>query len=94
MVATLYLMKEIIEANPDADIRLFEGFVSYREPGNRANHCADIALLREVVDNPKKYPEAIVPSGSLKTDETDTLYSAFLIAGMNGGVPPIIMRNG
>jgi hypothetical protein len=94
MVATLYLVKKVVEENPDADIRLFEGFVSYHEARNRANHCADVLLLREVVDDPKKYADAIIPRRSLKTDETDILYSAFLIAGADGGVPPVIMRNG
>jgi hypothetical protein len=94
MVAALYLVRAIIRANPDADVRLFEGFVSFHDPGNRANHCADVTVLREVIDNPNEYSCAIVPSDSLKSDETDTLHSAFLVAGIDAGIPPIIMRKG
>ncbi len=94
MVATLYLIKEIIQTNRDADIRLFEGFVSFREPGNRANHSADVALLREVIDNPNEYQNAIVLGSSIRIDETDILHSAFLVTGIDAGIPPIIMRNG
>jgi hypothetical protein len=94
MVAALYLVRKIVQENPDADVRLFEGFVSFHEQRNRANHCSDVVVLREVIDNPNKYSCAIVSSDSLKIDETDTLLSTFLVAGIDAGITPIIMRNG
>jgi hypothetical protein len=94
MVAALYLIKAVIQAKPNADIRLFEGFVSYKESKKKTGHCQDVLLLREVVDNPDRYSDAIFLSDSLKMDHTDTLNSAFMVAGVDAGIPPIIMRNG
>jgi hypothetical protein len=94
MVAAMYLIKALMKAQPNADVRLFEGFVSYKQAGKKRTHCDDIALLREVVNNPDRYSDAIVAGDSLKIDPTDTLNSAFLVAGVDLGIPPIIMRNG
>jgi hypothetical protein len=94
MVAALYLVKAVIQTKPNADVRLFEGFVSYKEAMKKANHCQDVLLLRDVVDNPERYSDAIFSSDSLKMNQTDTLNSAFLVAGVDAGIPPIIMRNG
>lgn len=94
MVAALYLIKAVIQAKPNADIRLFEGFVSYKESKKKTGHCQDVLLLREVVDNPDRYSDAIFLSDSLKMDHTDTPNSAFMVAGVDAGIPPIIMRNG
>ena len=55
-------VKAAIQAKPDADIRLFEGFVSYKKTKKKRTHCEDAALLREVVDNPGRYSTNIVPS--------------------------------
>jgi hypothetical protein len=95
MVAALYLTKALLQAHPNADIRLFEGFVSYRG-ARRENrpHYRDALLLREVVDHPDRYSDAIFPSESLKIDPNDTLSSAFLVVGIDAGIPPIIKRNG
>jgi hypothetical protein len=92
MVAALYLVSAVIEKEPKADIRLFEGFISYKTKKKRT-HCEDAALLREVVDNPCRYASDIVASGSLKMDPTDTLSSAFRVVGVDAGIPPVIMRN-
>jgi hypothetical protein len=92
MVAALYLVRRVMEAKPDADIRLFEGFVSYKTKKKRT-HCDDAALLKVVVDNPDRHASNIFSSDSLKMDSTDTLVSAFLVAGIDAGIPPVIMRN-
>jgi hypothetical protein len=94
MVAAMYLVKAVVKAQPNADVRLFEGFVSYKQAGKKRTHCEDVAFLKEVVSNPDRYSDAIVAGGSLKMDPTDTLNSAFLVAGVDLGIPPIIMRNG
>jgi hypothetical protein len=47
-----------------------------------------------VVDHPDRHSDAIFPSESLKIDPNDTLRSAFLVAGIDAGIPPIIKRNG
>jgi hypothetical protein len=94
MVAALYLVRAIIETPSTAEIRLFEGFVSFKAPGSKSDNIRDINLLRQVIENPSAYSDAIIGPEFLKMTESDTLQSAFLVAGIDAGVPPIIMRNG
>lgn len=94
MVAAMYLVKAITETPSNVEVRLFEGFVSFKESGVKSNHSRDIELLMEVIENPSQYPEAIIESKTFKMAESDTLMSAFLVAGIDAGVPPIIMRSG
>src|SRR5690554_5953149 len=62
--------------------------------GSKSNHARDVELLREVVDDCSAYPGAVVGAEALRMTETDTLKSAFLVAGIDTGVAPIIIRNG
>jgi len=94
MVAALYLVKAISELSGSAEIRLFEGFVSFKKRNKKSDHSRDVELLREVVDNPVKFSNAIIESEELRMTESDTLKSAFLLAGIDIGVPALIMRNG
>ena len=94
MVAALYLVRRIItEAPGNVEIRLFEGFVSFKEKGTESNHPMDVKRLREVIENQNRYPESIIESEALKMNDSDRLQSAFLVAGIDAGIPPLIMRN-
>ena len=94
MVAALYLVRRIItEAPSNVEIRLFEGFVSFKEKGTESNHSMDVKRLREVIENPNRYPESIIEPEALKMNDSDRLQSAFLVAGIDAGIPPLIMRN-
>ncbi len=92
MVAAIYLVKAIIETKPINEVRLFEGFVSFKNSNEQTNHSNDVLLLREIVNN--KNTKAIIDPGALKMDETDNIQSAFLVTGIDLGVPPILMQNG
>ncbi len=92
MVAAIYLVKAIIEAKPTNEVRLFEGFVSFKDSNEQTNHSNDVLLLREIVNN--KNTKAIIDPGALKMDATDNIQSAFLVAGIDLGIPPILMQNG
>ena len=94
MVAALYLVKTITEISANTEVRLFEGFVSFKESGKKSIHSRDVELLREVIENPNQYSEAIIEPEALKMTSSDTLKSAFLVAGIDAGIPPLIMRNG
>ncbi|MEJ1382414.1 MAG: hypothetical protein RPT95_15840 [Candidatus Sedimenticola sp. (ex Thyasira tokunagai)] len=92
--AALYLMKAISEIQSDIEVRLFEGFVSFKEKGKKSNHSRDVTLLREVIDNPTLFSESIFEAEALKMATSDTLKSAFLVAGIDAGIPALIMRDG
>lgn len=93
MVAALYLIKAIAEAEDIVEVRLFEGFVTFKEKDSKSNHSKDVELLREVVEDCSAHHDAIVEAEALRIVESDTLKSAFLVAGIDAGVPPVIMRN-
>ncbi|RLE15734.1 MAG: hypothetical protein DRJ08_04970 [Acidobacteria bacterium] len=90
MVAAIYLIKAIAEMKPDVDILLFEGFVSFKKKGNPSDHLEDVRLLKEVVDNPDQFKNSIIESKGLAMDASDTLKSAFQVAGIDAGIPIVI----
>jgi len=94
MVAALYLVKAITEIATNAEVRLFEGFVSFKESGKKSIHSRDVELLREVIENPNQYSQAIIEPEALKMTSSDTLQNAFLVVGIDAGIPPLIIRNG
>ncbi|MDD4984724.1 MAG: hypothetical protein PHQ43_02880 [Dehalococcoidales bacterium] len=89
MVATLYLMKRILEINPDCNIKLFEGLVSYKIKTKRSNHLEDVILLRDAIKAPDSYRYICEPS-SLSVDRTDIIESVSNLFGMDFGIPPVI----
>ena len=91
MVASMYLMKAIQAAFPPNGVRLFEAFVSYKQPGVKTDHRREAGLLREVVRGPKSRPVQIVTAEQLKEQDDDELISAFRVIGMDCGVPAVIM---
>ncbi|RZN34786.1 MAG: hypothetical protein EFT35_09035 [Methanophagales archaeon ANME-1-THS] len=91
MVAALYLIRFIVQSKPESEVRLFEGFVSFKDSTKKSNHSKDVIMLREVVENPLMFSDSIISPAGLKMDESDILQSAFLVAGIDAGVPPVIM---
>jgi hypothetical protein len=94
MVAAIYLVKSLHDSMPFNEVRLFEGFVSFKDTNEKSNHSRDVQLLREVVEMPNIFRSSIVEPGALKTSDSDILQSAFLVAGIDAGIPPLIQRNG
>jgi hypothetical protein len=94
MVAAMYLVRGIQESCPKQDVRLFEGFVSYKDPNVESDHLHDVRLMRQVVKDPVVNAASIVAPGSLKMASDDKLISAFCVAGFDCGVPPVIKCDG
>jgi hypothetical protein len=92
MIAAFYLIQAIMEEAHDKDVRLFEGFVSFKDRSKKSNHKLDARLLYEVVKTPQRHASNIISPNDLKTDESDSLQSAFLIAGFDLGIPPVVTR--
>jgi hypothetical protein len=91
MTAAMYLIRDIHEATknkPCADVRLFEGFVSFKE--DVSDHNRDVLALREVVMNSLKHQTSIYSANELKFCESDEIRSAFCVAGLDCGVPAVI----
>jgi hypothetical protein len=91
MVAAMYLIRDIHEDGALNTVRLFEGFVSYKNRSRRSTHQRDVSLLRDVVRNPSASLGTIFSPEQLKTDPTtDVLCSAFRVSGLDCGVPAVI----
>lgn len=94
MVAAMYLVKAISQRQATSEVRLFEGFVSFKTKGVKSDHLRDVKLIREVVLDRTIVPGAVVSPDNLRKVESDLLQSAFAVAGIDAGVPPVIMRTG
>ena len=92
MVAAMYLLRAIVDSQPTAEVRLFEGFVSFKDRNKSSNHSRDVLALRDVVIKGNR--DAIIAPEALKVDDSDLLQSAFLVADVDLGVPPVLMKNG
>ncbi len=94
MVAALYLAKAVAAIRAESEVRLFEGFVSFKARDAKSDHSRDVELLREVIRDPGDFPGGIVAPQDLRMTDSDRLESAFAVAGIDTGVPPVILRDG
>jgi hypothetical protein len=90
MVAATYLVRKICDAKPAVPIRLFEGFVSYKNRDTKSDHAYDVKLLREVVQEHEAFASCIFSADQLKQKPDDELVSAFEIIGLKCGIPAVI----
>ena len=93
MIAAMYLVRGIHDANVGCTVRLFEGFVSFKDRSSPSDHVNDVRWLRDVVRDPQKFCGSILTSDQLKSDPADVLASAFCVAGIDCGVPVVIKRS-
>lgn len=89
LVASTHLMRALTDACPVREIRLFEGLVSFKDRGQVSDHCADVLRLHAVVHGMAGAGN-IVPPSALLSSPSHTLRSAFHVAGMDYGMPPVI----
>ena len=93
LVATTYLIRAISDASRAREIRLFEGLVSFKPKGAASSHSNDVMLLRDVVWGTPGVGR-LVPPDELAASTDHSLRSAFAVAGMDYGVPPVITVGG
>jgi hypothetical protein len=91
LVAATHLLRQLHDHASRRPIRLFEGFVSFKVRTARSRHQDDVTALREVVWHPERHHGAIIPPDALQMRPTDSLRSAFAVAGMDFGIPPVIV---
>lgn len=89
LVAATYLLRTIHDSNQSRDIRLFEGFASFKQAST--SHSQDVLNLRDIAWNPATSKGRIVAPTDLSALPSDSLTSAFLVAGMDFGIPPVII---
>ncbi len=93
LLATMHLVRDLYEIRPSREVRLFEGFASFKHKEKRYSHAGDVANLRRVVwgerDNGK-----IVDAEGLRMRDDDVLVSSFAVLGMDLGIPPVVVADG
>ncbi|MFO7996673.1 MAG: hypothetical protein R6U93_05990 [Dehalococcoidia bacterium] len=97
LVAGMYLVRRLCDSRPSADVRLFEGFVSYKSKIAKSNHSRDAELLRKVIKSGRTLRHHAIKPEDLKTDPDDDIRSAFEVMNikdMDLGIPPVIRVNG
>ena len=90
MVAAMYLIRAIFELKPKVPVRLFEGFVSFRNSGSHSDGKTDVLALRDAIRKCAKFPVHLYSDNELKADSGDCLISAFRVADLDCGVPAVI----
>ena len=95
LIATTYLLRHLHESLSQAPevtpVRLFEGFVSFKERTGRSSHAEDVSALRNVAWGRPETPGSVLWRDDLKMNKSDTLCSAFAVSGMDLGVPPVVI---
>lgn len=95
-LAATYFLRGLHDAisarnqHPHRTIRLFEGFASFKRKGEVSSHSADIVKLRSIVWGVSDRGR-IVGCEGLRMCGSDTLRSAFAAAGMDFGIPPVVV---
>ena len=99
VVATGHLLRRVKDSGIRRDVRLFEGFASFKsvrpawcriECFSKSDwpHIEDLLRLRCAAWDPK--PESVTCPDKLKTEKSNRPSSAFAFAGMDFGVPPVV----
>lgn len=89
LMSACYLLRAISEAAGKGEVRLFEGFVSFKDRSEPSDHLADVQALKDVVWRKRGAGRLSDPKFIGRSDGGQ-VRSAFAVAGMDFGVPPVI----
>ena len=90
LLATTHLLRRLYDMHPAREIRLFEGFASFKSKTATSSHAADVCKLRSVAWGESE-EGTIVGRDELKMNEDDILLSAFAVSGMDFGIPAVMV---
>ena len=90
LLATTYLLRRLYEMHPTREVRLFEGFASFKSTEKPSSHKKDVCDLRSVAWGTSKKGR-IVGKDGLKMADNDILCSAFAVSGMDFGIPAVVV---
>lgn len=94
LIAATYLVRGIVDARPSRELRLFEGFVTFKPKGSRSDHAEDVRRLRDVARGVRGVTGSVLAGVELARSDGDRLQSAFAVAGMDLGVPAVVLVGG
>lgn len=94
LTAATYLLRSLNTVAQRRDVRLIEGLASFKPQGTVSSHKSDVLNLREAAWSRTPNLGRIVPASELTTDKSHKLESAFAVAGMDFGIPPVVALGG
>jgi hypothetical protein len=90
LAAALFLLQAVVRAPPRRELRLFEGFVTFKPAsggrGKRDRHLADARTLRDLVFSSARPAEPVTPRGT----RPGRVVSLLELLGQHGE-PPLIV---
>jgi hypothetical protein len=92
LIGTMHLLRAIVDAGSQREVRLFEGFVSFKDKGLSSDHAQDVRDLLAVIQ--RRGTGRVVSGEEIQADTDGEVQSAFAVAGMDFGVPPVILVGG
>lgn len=90
LLATTHLLRQLHEMLPAREIRLFEGFVSFKSKTATSSDEDDVLDLRSVVWGESENGKIVGCDGP-KMEKGDILRSAFAVSGMDFGIPAVVV---
>ena len=90
MVAATYLVRQLSDSVPVNEVRLFEGFASFKSKDSPSSHVDDVCALRDVTWGRGGRGKIVRPD-KLRMSGDDDLRSAFAVAGMDIGIPAVAL---
>jgi hypothetical protein len=90
-VAAAYLVRAMLESGVARDVRLFEGFVSFKDKGKRSSHSADVLAMRAVAWGLPGATGHVLSPERLAGPHASRMQSAFQVFGFDCQVPPVIV---
>lgn len=91
LVSATYLLRAIANEHHGKTIRLFEGFISFKDKGIESSHMRDVLELRSAIFRPEASSGRVITPDALRKQPSDRLTSAFLVSGMDFGIPPVVI---
>ena len=91
VLASLNLLARLNAGGIRRQVRLFEGFVSFKPKEAQSSHCDDVMKLKSAVCYPGDACIISHDKDNFKDEDTDCIKSIFTFAGMDfDGIPPVI----
>ena len=93
LTSAMYLLRALAEPPSARELRLFEGFVSFKPKNMASDHRADVQRLQDVVWRVPGTGYVASPE-SLSITGEHVLKSAFAVCGLDYGVAPVVVAEG
>lgn len=90
LVSSLYLIKRLAELDRKRELRIFEGFVSFKDPNESTDHIQDVEAMKQIVWSGGTKGGDFCEPRALPSPIGSTVQSTLALLGLDATPPPII----